>query len=520
MIIKVTCTLFTFLLAAIGAKSAQSQFQTSESPNIIYILADDLGYGDLGVYGQQKIETPNIDELAGNGMKFTNHYAGSPVCAPTRYVLLSGKHTGNAYIRGNSEMDDRGDIWNFEAMYKNPELEGQRPMPLETVTLAEKLKQAGYRTAAIGKWGNGGPGTDGHPNKQGFDLFYGYLCQRQAHTYYPTHLWRNQERIILDNDLVDPHQDLPEGLDQYDPESYSVFHDQPNYSAELMHLEAIRFIEENRNNPFFLYLPTPIPHVSLQAPERWVNHYRKKFGDEEPYYSGGRGFLHYTPVRYPNATYAAMISYLDEQVGEIVDKLKELNIYEDTMIMFSSDNGPVDGLGVDPVYFDSASPFLSTRGWGKGTVREGGIRVPMIAAWKNRIPAGSITDHISAFWDIMPTFMDIAGLQPPADIDGISFLPVLEGSENTQIRHDYLYWEYPASGGQQAVRMGRWKGVRLNIISEGNLEVELFDLTADPQEQHNVADRHPEILERIEQIMDEARTRPELSEFRMDALGD
>lgn len=520
MFYNIIYALFIFLLTVMGAQSVQSQSQSPNRPNIIYILADDLGYGELGVYGQQKIETPNIDELARNGIKFTNHYAGSPVCAPTRYMLLTGKHSGNAYIRGNSELDERGDIWNFKAMFENPELEGQRPITRETVTVAEKLKQTGYRTAAIGKWGNGGPGTEGHPNKHGFDLFYGYLCQRQAHTYYPTHLWRNDERIMLENDLVDPHQELPEDLDPYDPESYSMFHDQPDYSAELMHDEAIRFIEENRDSPFFLYLPTPIPHISLQAPERWVNHYREKFGEEEPYYSGGRGYLHYTPVRYPNATYAAMISYLDEQVGEIVDKLKELGIYENSLIMFSSDNGPVDGLGVDPVYFDSGSPFLASRGWGKGTVREGGIRVPMVAAWKNRIPPGSTTDHISAFWDIMPTLTDIVGVEPPADVDGISFLPVLEGNEHKQRRHDYLYWEYPASGGQQAVRMGRWKGVRLNIVSEGNLEIELFDLVADPQEQHNVADLHPQILERIERIMEDARTTPELSEFRMQALGD
>ncbi len=503
-----------------GCIQDQLVAQEPEQPNIIYILADDLGYGELGVYGQQKIETPNLDRLAENGMKFTNHYAGSPVCAPTRYNLLTGRHAGNSYIRGNSELPERGDVWNFEAMFENPELEGQRPILPETITIADKLKEAGYRTAAIGKWGNGGPGTEGHPNKHGFDLFYGYLCQRQAHTYYPTHLWRNDERIMLDNDLVDPHQPLPEGLDPYDPESYAMFHDQPDYSAKLMHEEAVRFIEDSSSDPFFLFLPTPIPHVSLQAPERWIDYYREKFGDEEPYYMGGTGYLHYTPARYPNATYAAMISYLDEQVGEIVDKLKELGLYENTLIMFSSDNGPLDGLGVDPVYFDSAAPFLGIRGWGKGMVREGGIRVPMIATWENRIPAGSTTDHISAFWDVMPTLTDIAGVEPPEDIDGISFLPVLEGNEYKQRRHDYLYWEFPGRGGQQAVRMGRWKGVRMDIISEGNLEIELYDLVADPQEQHNVAGRYPEILERIEQIMAEARTPPELPEFRMPALGD
>jgi arylsulfatase A-like enzyme len=512
-----TCLLPVFAVGLLfGCAPTHHPTREAERPNIIYILADDLGYGELGVYGQEKIETPNLDALAQSGMRFTDHYAGSPVCAPSRYVLMTGRHTGNAYIRRNSELPDRGDVWNFRAMYENPELEGQRPIPAETVTLAKVLQEAGYRTAAIGKWGLGGPSTEGQPNRQGFDFFYGYLCQRQAHTYFPTHLWRNDERVLLGNELVDPHQSLPDGLDPYDLDSYALFQDQPDYSAERMHVETIRFIEDNRDNPFFLYLATPIPHVSLQAPRRWVNHYVEKFGDEAPYYSGDR----YTPVRYPNATYAAMISYLDEQVGEIVEKLRDLGIYENTLILFSSDNGPVDGLGVDPVYFDSAAPFLGTRGWGKGTLHEGGIRVPMIAAWKNRIPAGSTTDHLSAFWDILPTLGEIAGVDPPDGMDGISFLSILVGDPEGQREHEYLYWEYPASGGQQAVRMGEWKAIRRNIISEGNLEIELYNLDRDIREQHNVADRYPEIVERIRRIMENARTRPEVGEFGMRALGD
>ena len=501
----------------------REQQQEPERPNIIYIYADDLGYGELGVYGQEKIETPNIDELARGGMIFTQHYTGTPVCAPARYNLLTGKHSGNSYIRANSNRPtpEGFSFDNFEnryeAFFEHPEIEGQRAIPAETITVGDVLQQAGYRTAAIGKWGNGGPWTEGHPNRQGFDYFYGYLDQRMAHTYYPTHLWENEERIILDNELVDPHQDLPEDADPYDPASYAKFHDQPDYSAELMHVEALRFIEENYNNPFFLYLPTPIPHVALQAPQRWIDYYREKFGDEEPYITGT-----YVPVRYPNATYAAMISYLDEQVGEIVDKLKELGIYDNTLIMFSSDNGPTTAGGVDPEYFDSAAPFQNLSGRVKGHLYEGGIRMPMIATWANRIEPGSNTDHLSAQWDVLPTLAEAAGVTPPEGIDGISFLPVLLGNEGDQECHDYLYFEFPQRGygGQQAVRMGKWKGIRTEIISEGNLEIELYNLEEDIRELHNVAGENPDIVREMERIMEIEHTEPELEIFRMQALYD
>lgn len=513
---------FFFLFLAVSLSAGCNQNQTEPvRPNIIYILADDLGYGELGAYGQEIIETPHIDELARKGMRFTQHYAGSPVCAPSRYMLLTGKHPGNAYIRANSNRPtppsfSYADYENlYEAMVEHPEIEGQRAMPASTITVAEVLKEAGYRTGAIGKWGNGGPDSEGHPNMQGFDFFYGYLDQRMAHTYYPTHLWRNHERIMLNNDLIDPHQDLPEGLDPYDPRSYASFHSQPDYSAELMHVEAIRFIENNKENTFFLYLPTPIPHVSLQAPQRWVEYYLEKFGDEEPYVSGS-----YVPVRYPKATYAAMISYLDEQVGEIVEKLRELGLYENTLIIFTSDNGPTTTGGVDAEYFDSAAPFKNRHGRTKGYLHEGGIRIPMIAVWEGVISPGSNTDHISAFWDVLPTLSDIAGVTPPEAIDGISFWPVLKGED--QVQHDYLYWEFPQQGygGQQAVRIGKWKGLRKNIASDGNLDIELFNLEEDIREQNNVADQYPEIVIEMEHIMKKEHTKPELDLFRMQALGD
>lgn len=504
--------LFVFLTAR-GLLLAQSQ--DHDKPNIVYILADDLGYGELGAYGQEKIESPNLDALAESGMKFTEHYSGSAVCAPARYMLMTGKHPGNAYIRRNDSWASRGDVGSFQAMFDNPNLEGNRPIPASTITVAEVLKEAGYTTGGFGKWGLGGPVMGGHPNDHGFDLFYGYLCQRQAHTYYPSHLWKNDQRILLANDLIHPHQDLPEDVDPYDPESYARFHDQPDYSAELIGIEALRFIDENQNTPFFLYLPTTIPHASVQAPQRWVDYYLEKFGDEEPYVSGS-----YVPVRYPRATYAGMISYLDEQIGEIVDKLKELGLYENTLIMFSSDNGPQHCCGVDPEYFDSAAPFKSTSGRVKGSLNEGGIRMPMIASWEGVIPAGSTTDHLSAFWDVLPTLADVAGVAPPVDIDGISFLPVLRGNDRQQGQHDYLYWEYPASGGQQAVRMGKWKGLRKNIMSEGNLEIELYNLDEDIREEHNIARQHPDITDKIREIMQTARTAPRLDQHKIQALGD
>jgi arylsulfatase A-like enzyme len=493
--------------------------ERTDRPNIIYIYTDDLGYGEVGAYGQEKIETPHLDALAESGILFTQHYTGTPVCAPARYNLLTGIHSGNAYIRGNSELGGRGDVWSYEAMFENPELEGQRPIPASTVTMGDVLKEAGYRTGAIGKWGNGGPGTEGHPNRQGFDFFYGYLCQRQAHTYFPTHLWRNEERHILDNELVPPHQALPADLDPRDRASYARFHDQPDFSPDLMHLEALRFIEENRENPFFLYLPTPIPHVSLQAPEQWVNYYVEKFGDEEPYVGRERGGG-YVPVRYPRATYAAMVTYLDAQIGEIVDKLKELGLYDNTVIMFSSDNGPITSFYGGEDFFDSGGPFNIDGGRGKGSVHEGGIRVPMIASWPNRIPAGTTTDHPSAQFDVLPTLAEIIGVSPPPGIDGISFLPTLLGNEGDQVKHPYLFWEYPERGGQQAVLLGSWKGIRKDIRSEGNLVIELYNLDDDIEELNNVAAQYPDIVRQIETIMETSRVEPELNEFKMPALGD
>ncbi|MDD9887367.1 MAG: arylsulfatase [Candidatus Marinimicrobia bacterium] len=481
-------------------------------PNIIYILADDLGYGELGVYGQKMIETPNIDALAKNGMMFTNHYSGSPVCAPARSVFMTGQHTGHTPIRGNDEWKERGDTWNYQAMFDNPFLEGQRPLPDSTVTVAEVLKSADYATGMVGKWGLGAPTTEGVPNNQGFDFFYGYNCQRQAHTLYPMHLWRNDERHILDNKNVAPNSNLDEGADPNDPASYANF-ELNDYAPTLMHDEALKFLDENRGGPFFLYYASPIPHVPLQAPKKWVDYYREKLGEEEPY--TGKSYF---PNQYPRATYAAMISYLDEQVGDLVNKLVEIGQYENTLIIFTSDNGPTYTGGADTPFFDSAKPFKTEYGWAKGFVHEGGIRVPMIASWPGKINPGTKTSLLSAFQDMMPTFAELAGVDSPPDVDGISILPTLMGKEQSET-HEYLYWEFPSYNGQQAVRMGNWKGIRKNIF-KGNMTIELYDLTRDIQEQYDLASVRPDIVKRMEKIMKRSHTPSNLERFKFPQLGD
>ncbi len=504
-----TITTILSILMLLGCKPMEKE---ERPPNIIYFLADDLGYGEVGVFGQTKIKTPNIDALAKNGMMFTQHYSGAPVCAPARYVFLTGKHTGHAFIRGNDEWGERGDVWDYEKAFHDPNLEGQRPIPKSTVTLGDQLKKAGYKTSILGKWGLGAPKTDGIPNLQGFDFFYGYNCQRQAHNLYPSHLWENTEKILLDNELVAPTTKLDSLADPENYQSYAKFN-QKEYAPEKIQEKALSFIEENKDDPFFMYYASPLPHLPLQAPKEYVDEYRKVFGDEEPYL-GNHGYF---PNRYPRATYAAMVSYLDDQLGGIIALLKEKGIYENTIIIFSSDNGPTYTGGVDFGFFESSKPFSNGYGRTKGFVYEGGIRVPLIASWPNHIKPGTTNDHISAFYDLMPTICDIAGTAPPKNIDGISFKPALLGQEQEQ--HDFLYWEFPSYKGQQAVRMGKWKGVRKNIF-EGNLEIELYDLGTDLEEQSDLSDEHPEIVEKIKAIMEQEHEPASNDRFKFKELGD
>lgn len=479
-------------------------------PNIIYILADDLGYGELGCYGQTKIETPNIDSLAASGMIFTDHYSGSAVCAPARAVLLTGLHSGKSQIRGNDEWGQRGDVWSYRAMIADSTLEGQRPLKTGTVTLGTLLQSAGYKTGVVGKWGLGAPHTEGVPNKQGFDYFFGYNCQRQAHTLYPVHLWENDRRVYLDNDTVAPHTVLDKGADPYDPESYAPF-ELNDYAPELMFNAITGFVEDNKDNPFFLYWATPIPHLPLQAPDEWVDYYVEKFGDEDPYL----GASSYFPHRYPHAAYAAMVSYLDHNVGKLVQQLKDLGVYENTLIIFTSDNGPSFTGGTDSQWFGSGGPFRSEYGYGKGFLHEGGIRVPMIASWPGVIAPGSVSDHPSVFYDVMPTFAEITGTDTPEFTSGTSFFPSLKGEP--QSPPEFLYWEFPGYGGQMAVRIGNLKAIRKNM-HEGNLEWELYDLKSDPRELFNIAGEYPEVIERVEAIVSRERTVPEIERFRFSVL--
>lgn len=508
---------FIALIGLVACKTTSPKQNSDHSkPNIIYILADDLGYGELGCYGQKLIETPHIDQLAKDGILFTQHYSGAPVCAPSRCMLMTGKHPGHAQIRGNDEWKSRGDVWNYKAQAADSTLEGQRPLAADTKTLARMMKQAGYTTGIVGKWGLGAPHTHSTPTKMGFDFFVGYNCQRQAHTYYPLHLYKNDTRIYLNNDTVPPGTKLDKGADPYDLDSYAKYN-LNTYSGDVMFDELTGFINDNNpkltGNPFFMYWATPIPHAPLQAPQHWVDYYVNKFGDEEPYI-GKKGYF---PHRYPHAAYAAMVSYMDEQVGQMIQQLKTLKIYDNTLIIFSSDNGATYNGGTDSPWFKGGGPFKSEYGWGKGFTHEGGLRVPMIASWPDNIIPGSQSDHISAFWDVMPTLCEIAGIDAPENTDGISFVNALKGKE--QKSHDFLYWEYPEYGGQQAVRLGKWKGIRKNI-KKGNMKLELYNLDSDIQEQNNVASQYPEIIEQMETIMKNEHQPAELDRFKMKALGD
>ena len=486
-----------------------------KKPNIIYILADDLGYAEVGAYGQDKIETPNIDALAKSGMLFTQHYTSAPVCAPARHMLLTGKHAGHAYIRSNSEWNERGDVWNYKAMAQDSTLEGQGPMPANTITIADHLKEVGYSTALVGKWGLGAPHTKSVPNDMGFDFFYGYNCQRQAHTYYPLHLYKNRNRVHLANDTVAPNTPMALGKDRNDEKSYADFN-LKEYSPDLMFKEITNFVDTHKDKPFFLYWASPIPHVALQAPKRWVDYYISKFGTEEPYQiNEPRGG--YFPHKNPHAAYAAMVSYLDENIGKLIIQLKEEGIYDNTLIVFTSDNGPSYAGGADPTFFNSAKPFQSEYGKGKGFLYEGGIRVPMIASWPYKIKAGSTSDHISVHYDMLATFAEVASFEIPTKTDGVSMLPTMLSSDS-QEQHEFLYWEFPSYGGQVALRMGDWKLVRQNLNNNKPATLELYNLKNDPTETTNVAAMHPEILESAAKIFKNNRNIPEIEDFKIPIL--
>ena len=373
----------------------------------------------------------------------------------------------------------------------------------------------GYVTGMVGKWGLGAPHTDAIPNKMGYDFFFGYNCQRQAHTYYPLHLYKNENRVHLLNDTIAPHTGLQKGADPHLSRNYNSYN-LKEYAPNLLFKELSSFVVTNKEHPFFLYWATPIPHVPLQAPKKWVDYYIGKFGDETPY-TAGKG-MGYFPHKNPRAGYAAMISYLDENVGKLVKLLKRAGIYDNTLIIFTSDNGPSYAGGADPEWFNSGGIFDATYGKGKGFVHEGGIRVPMIATWPNRIKAKSTTDHISAHYDVMATLAELTGFNAPATNDGISFLPTLLNTE-AQVAHEFLFWEFPEYGGQVAIRMGDWKVIRKNLKTDKEEPtLELYDLSNDPKELNNLAAAHPEIVKEAAEIFKREHQNAVLDRFRIPAI--
>jgi arylsulfatase A-like enzyme len=441
-----SCAGALFVAACKGLLHSSS----ARPPNVILIVADDLGLGDLGCYGQAKIRTPALDALAAQGLRFTQAYAGAPVCAPSRCCLLTGMHTGHGAIRDNKEIQP----------------EGQQPLPGATTTLAELLQARGYATAAIGKWGLGPPGSEGDPLRQGFEHFFGYNCQRAAQTHYPQRLYRDHDRFQLAGN---------------EPGKTSS----AIYAPDLMREEALAFVRQNAQRPFFLYFATTLPHAALQVPDEALREYTGVF-PETPY-DGKQGYI---PHPTPRAAYAAMITRMDRDIGAILAELERLGLSKNTLVVFTSDNGPNPAGGVDAKFFGSTAGLRGT----KGQLYEGGIRAPLIVRWPRSVKAGSTSGVPCASWDLLPTIAEACDLDVPADLDGRSLVPLLEGGPAPE--RDFLYWESPDTGGWQAVRMGNWKAVRRNLKKYIPGPLEIYDLATDPGETRDVAQQHPELVKR------------------------
>ncbi|MDQ3439404.1 MAG: arylsulfatase [Planctomycetota bacterium] len=498
------------LLACPLARGAEAR-----RPNIVFIVADDLGYRDLGAFGQDKIRTPNLDKLAAEGMRLTTHYSGNTVCAPSRSVLLSGLHPGHTFIRDNKQAPKYAPVTN----------EGQHPVPAEHLQLPLTLKKLGYATGGFGKWGLGAWKSTGDPNRQGMDRFYGYLCQAVAHNYYPSYLWDNGKQVPLNNPEPDPKPRLAAGDDPNDPVSYEPFLRGKDYAPDLIGEQALAFVRENKDRAFFLYYPTVVPHLGYQVPADSLKEYAGKF-PEEPFPGSG----HYVPDRTPRATYAAMITRMDREIGRIVSLVRDLGLDENTIFVFTSDNGAPGGLPTS--YFNSGGVF---RG-GKGSIYEGGFRVPAIVRWTGRIKPGSRSDRVTGFEDWLPTLLELSGdaSAGPANLDGTSFAPTLLG--RAQGPRPFLYREFPTRGGAQFVREKDWRLIRhlggpmaktrdfvgggLASAPPGALDpepsaapegdFELFDLAADPSEQHNVAPQHPDLVARLAKVLNEQHVKSDI----------
>jgi len=434
-----------------------------QKPNIILIVADDLGYGDVGCYGQQKIKTPSIDLLAKEGMQFSDFYAGTAVCAPSRASLMTGMHTGHTDVRGN----------------KSFKPEGQYPLADSTITIAQILKNNGYATGDFGKWGLGFVGSNSVPLKKGFETFYGYNCQTLAHNYYPDHLWDNETKVLLDANKAG----------------------ETIYSADLIHQKALEFIKQKKNQPFFLFLSYTLPHAALSVPHDAVyNQYVKMFNESALDEKKWKKFEGASFEPYPHAAYAAMVSRLDKYVGDVMNAIKKSGIEKNTLIIFTSDNGPHREGGNDPEFFNSSGIYKGI----KRDLYEGGMREPFIAKWEGTIKPGTKNNYVGAFWDLFPTFEEIAGIKSNKKIDGISILPTLTGNDKQQKQHEYLYWEFHENNGRQAVRYGKWKGVKYNVSINTNAPIELYDLEKDPSEKNNIASSHKDIIEKLELFIQQA----------------
>jgi arylsulfatase A-like enzyme len=448
-------------LAAIAAAGAAAQ--PAPRPNIIFILADDLGYGDLGSYGQRIIRTPNLDRLAAEGIRFTQFYAGSTVCAPSRSVLMTGRHMGHTRVRGNAGAG------NYAA----------QTLGAGDVTVARVLQQAGYATGLIGKWGLGEIGSEGAPNRHGFDYFFGFVNQTHAHNHYPDFLWRNSENVALPN-VVTPVGAVPGA-------GYATRREQ--YAGDLFFAEARAFIERNKDRPFFLDLSLTVPHANNERAGALGD------GQEVPDYGAYAAKDWAGPLK----GQAAMITRMDRQIGELLAQLRQLGLDERTLVIFTSDNGPhkEGGLAYNPDFFDANGPFSGI----KRSLTDGGIRVPFLARWPGRIQTGGTSAHVGYFGDMMATFAELAGAMLPAALDSFSLVPTLLG-RGTQATHEYLYWEFYEGGFSQAVLLeGRWKGIRLKSLAAS---IRLYDLASDPAEAADLAAGHPKLVERIGALMREA----------------
>ena len=458
---------FIVWFVALNLDAPAGDHKNETYPNVIYIMADDLGIGDVGVYGQKIIKTPAMDKLATNGMVFTQHYSGSTVCAPSRCTIVTGKHTGHAFIRGNKGVKAKDG------------LKYDYPLKDSEITVAELMKQKSYTTACVGKWGLGGPDSEGHPNNQGFDYFFGYLGQGHAHRFYPEFLFENGDKVMLNKKV---------------------------YSHSLIMDKALEFIEKNSEEHFFLYLTPTIPHADIDIPKSELGEYDGKF-HEIPHPPG----KHYIAQSQPKAAYAAMVTLLDKDIQRLMDLLKTKGIDENTLVIFTSDNGNHSEGGHKPEYFNSNGPYRGK----KRDLYEGGIRAPFIVHWPLKVEAGSVSYHISAFWDFLPTMCDLLDIAVPEGVDGLSYLSEIPG-DGRQPKHEHLYWEFHERGGKQAILKDNWKLIRLNINKPEHEQYELYNLNSDPAEMFNVEDQYPSLFNGLNQVLLGSHSTNEVYKFKFE----